>query len=160
MQPYVEPGTKRIGDPIRLNAVIAEAGLPVSGARVVVETVTPTGAVHDLTLHDSASTTAGEYAGVFPHTTAAGNYRFTFRAEGVQAGKHWRRQASRSKTVVDPRIARPGDVIDPCCERLVRLLDQALRRGEPVTESDIDAPDHIDTKGKADPLKSPRVPKR
>ena len=145
MQPYVDPAQKFIGDPIALWADIAEAGLPVTGATVKVRVETPFGATYNLTLRDDGASgdgqaDDGEYGGTFGKTFAAGEYRFFFRAEGVQAGKvpiAWVREAERTKAVYDkrapltsddPKATVPGGGGDPCCpRRLLRLLEADLR---------------------------------
>jgi hypothetical protein len=140
MQPYVEPGVKYVGDPIRLTAVVAEAGLPVTGASVKVRVETPFGQNYNVTLlddgqHEDGDPGDGEYAGRFNNTLAAGVYRFFFRAEGVQPANvpiTWVREAERSKTVYDKREPPVGDPggDDECCRRLVKLLrehDRLLR---------------------------------
>lgn len=145
MQPYVDPAQKFIGDPIRVLAEIAEAGLPVTGATVRVRVETPFGATYNLVLLDNGGSADGaaddgEYGGTFVNTFGAGAYRLFFRAEGVQAGKvpiAWVREAERTKSVYDPRKPLtsddpdreiPGGKSDGCCNRrLIRLMETELR---------------------------------
>lgn len=153
MQPYVEPGTKVIGDTIRLDAGIAEAGLPVFGADVRVEVETPIGAYHTVILHENTVAQNGEYSGLFDKTAVAGTYEFTFRAKGKQAGQPWTREAARTKVVHDPR-GGDGQPDDSCCEKLVALLSQA--RGtkiEPIGPN-LEAADKVKPKNKKNEYKS------
>ncbi|MCZ6609372.1 MAG: VWA domain-containing protein [Alphaproteobacteria bacterium] len=129
MQAYVEPGTKFVGDTIRLNGILAEAGLPLLGSNVRVFAESPSGAeytiiLRDDGLHQDGDEDDGDYGGLFTKTTETGLYRFLFHAEGQQAGRSYVRELHRSKTIYDrrkpPTVGRPGD--DDCCERLIRLL--------------------------------------
>nr|MBA2559234.1 choice-of-anchor D domain-containing protein [Propionibacteriales bacterium] len=43
LQPYVNPGPVWVGEPILLTGVVSEAGLPVTGAAVIVDVVDPLG---------------------------------------------------------------------------------------------------------------------
>jgi hypothetical protein len=89
---------------------------------------------------------------VFLNTLSAGNYRFFFRAEGVQPGKvpiAWVREAERTKAVYDkrqpPKVGDPDDgsggdggIPGDCCKRIVRLLEaqnRLLGRIAGVTET-------------------------
>lgn len=137
---FVEPGTKYVGDTILLSGVVAEAGLPVTGASVKVTATTPFGQTFHLTLKDDGASQDGqvddgEYAALFTKTLAAGNYQFLFDAQGIQAGKPWARQAQRTKVVLDRRRVPPhGDPKDEggdrppggvdCCRKLVRQLSR------------------------------------
>jgi hypothetical protein len=129
LQAFVEPGTKVVGDTIRLNGMLTEAGLPVTGSQVRVATKSPSGAIYTVTLrddglHQDGDADDGDYGGLFTNTAQAGVYHFTFRAEGLQAGKPYVREAHRTKTVYDrrkpPPEGRPDD--NDCCERLLRLM--------------------------------------
>lgn len=136
MQAFVEPGTKYIGDTIQLNATIAEAGLPVRNATVRVHIETPSGQATTLTLHDDGThqdgqADDGDYANQFTKTTQAGIYRFTIRAQGIQAGRPWVRELQRTKVIQDPRTPRTptGDIDRDCCDQLLRLLNRnTIRR--------------------------------
>ena len=134
MQPWVDPNTVFVGQSLRLNAELAEAGLPVSGATVHVHITGPTGTTWTVPLRDDAAhgdgqVDDGDYGGRFDQTYAAGHYQLTFVAQGLRAGKPWRREAHRSKPVFDPRHP-PGSgepdggnpsagtrTPDACCER-------------------------------------------
>ena len=112
MQAYVEPGTKYIGETILLTAVLAEAGLPVTGASVRVTITTPFGPTFNVVLRDDGASQDGdkddgEHAALFTKTLAAGNYQFVFHAEGVQAGTPWVREVHRTKVVEDKRQVPP-----------------------------------------------------
>jgi len=130
MQAYVEPGTKFVGETIRLNAVLAEAGLPVKSSNVKVIVTTPSGSTFTVVLRDDGSHQDGEaddgdYGGLFTNTSEGGVYQFVFRAEGLQAGRHYLREAQRTKTIYDhrnPPTTQDRPDFDDCCERLIRLL--------------------------------------
>lgn len=139
MQAFVEPGTKFVGDPIRLNAVVTEAGLPVKGSNVRVFAETPAGATYtiilrDEGLHQDGEADDGDYGGLFTQTTQGGVYKFIFRAEGLQAGQPYVREAHRTKPIHDPRKpprgGRPEG--DDCCRELIRLL----KRQSPIRPGD------------------------
>lgn len=131
MQAFVEPGTKFVGDPIRLNGVLAEAGLPVKGSKVRVFAESPSGATYTIILRDDGlhldgDADDGDYGGFFTNTTQGGVYQFIFRAEGLQAGQPYVREAYRTKTIYDrrkpPTVGRPDG--DDCCRKLIRLLKE------------------------------------
>ncbi len=145
LQPYVDPATKYVGDPIRLNAVLSEADLPVKGATVKVRVEAPNGQLSILTLvddgaHQDGQADDGDYGGTFTQTWIAGNYQLTFIADGMQGSHPFHREVHRTKPVLDPRRppgggdgdgkeeggggGRPGG--DDCCKALIR----ALRRQE------------------------------
>lgn len=135
MQAFVETGTKFIGDPIRLNGVLTEARLPVKGSNVSVFAETPAGATYTIVLrddglHQDSDADDGDYGGLFTHTTQGGVYKFVFRAEGLQAGRPYVREAHRTKTIYDrrtpPRVGRPDG--DDCCRKLIRLLKERKGR--------------------------------
>lgn len=155
MQAYVDPTQKFVGDPIALIADLFEAGLPVRGATVKVRVLTPASHQYSVTLRDDGashdgSADDGQYGGDFTNTAVAGEYRFLFRAEGVQAGKvpiNWVREAERTKSVYEKR--RPGDCDDKTPEqddyrkRLLRLLEvqgAILRRLDKGIESEAESP--------------------
>lgn len=143
---YVEPGTKFVGESIRLTAEIQEAGLPVTGATVKVEVQPPFGQTYTVDLRDDGASDDGqaddgEYAGVFRNTSAAGVYRFGFRATGIQPAAKpisWERSAERTKTIYDKRRppggGDPGGGEDPCCKRLVVLLREQSRLLEKIAK--------------------------
>lgn len=60
MQAYVEPGMKFVGDSLRLNAVLSEAGLPVKSSNVRVFTESPSGATYINILRDDGLHQDGE----------------------------------------------------------------------------------------------------
>jgi hypothetical protein len=131
MQAYVEPGTKFVGDTIRLNGVLSEAGLPLLGSNVQVFAESPSGANSTVTLrddgaHQDGDANDGDYGGLFTKTTEAGVYKLLFRAKGLQAGRPYVRELHRTKTIYDrrrpPRVGRPEG--DDCCERLIRVLKE------------------------------------
>ncbi len=136
MQPYVTPGTVKVGEAIWLDAVVSEAGLPTTGCNVTVKATSPSGRVEHLILyddglHDDGEPESGEYANFFTRTNEGGSYTFLFRAEGTtRDGEPVVREATRSKYVqdripVDPddRLTpEPGGTIKDCCNRLFRLL--------------------------------------
>ena len=139
LQPFVEPGTKFVGDPLRLNAVVSEAGLPVTGATVTGTVERPSGSVDQVTLRDDGGNEDGdaddgEYGRRYLQASEGGTYRLTFRATGVRAGRPFMREAYRTKFLHDPRRPpRPGSGpsggggFDDCCERLLKYL---MRRDE------------------------------
>lgn len=136
LQPFVEPGTKYVGESLQLNAILSEAGLPVRGATVRVTIETPMNEMYTLTLRDDGDSVDGEaedgdYGGLFTHTESAGNYRLTFRAEGLQGGLPFRREAQRSKSFYGPRKPADGGgrgSSDECCEKLLRLLEELVEQ--------------------------------
>jgi hypothetical protein len=150
MQPYVTPAPVYVGDPILLDAVITEAGLPVTGCTVTVEGTSPsnvfTGPIQllDDGSHNDGDADNGEYARLFTQTFENGTYHFLFRAIGKSRdGQNVVREALRDKAVLlkpgthgggDPGGGGPGQGRD-CCERLLKaidhqtkLLDELLRR--------------------------------
>lgn len=138
MQPYVEPGVKYVGDTIRLNAEVSEAGLPVKNATVRVQITAPNGQTYNVQLkddglHQDGQALDGDYGGTFTQTYVAGNYQMTFTADGVQGIRPYHRETHRTKAVLDPR--RPpgggdngggGDGGD-CCRKLLRALSRQER---------------------------------
>ncbi|PZQ97033.1 MAG: hypothetical protein DI533_15915 [Cereibacter sphaeroides] len=143
MQPFVDPGVKYVGDPIRLNAVVSEAGLPVKGANVRCNVVAPNGAAYSVALlddglHQDGQPDDGDYGGTFMQTYMAGNYQLTFVADGYQGSRPFHREEHRTKPVYDPRRppndgngdgdGRPGGggggEGGDCCRRLLRVLSR------------------------------------
>lgn len=130
MQPYVEPGTKYTGDPLRLNVLLAEAGLPVTAATVRVRVESPSGMLYTVTLRDDGlsqdgDVDDGDYGGQFIQTSLAGVYKLNFRAEGLQAGRPYVREAHRTKVVYDRR-REDGNGMDDCCRKLLATLEALL----------------------------------
>lgn len=139
MQPYVEPGIKYVGESFRLNAEVAEAGLPVKGSTVRVLIDSPTGQHYVIPLlddgaHQDGTADDGDYGGVFTQTYSAGNYQLEFRAEGVQGTKPYVRSSHRTKAIHDKRQP-PGDGGKDdggggggdCCRKLLRALSRQER---------------------------------
>lgn len=141
LQAYVTPGPVKVGEPIRLTGVPAEAGLPVTGCTVTVDAVSPSGqtwtgiVLKDDGAHDDGDADDGEYARLFTPTAVAGSYTFTFRATGfTRDGEPVKREAVRSKYVEgmvkeppthgDPGGRGGGGVDDDCCKRLVSILER------------------------------------
>ncbi len=137
MQPYLTPGTVRVGETIWLDAVVSEAGIPSTGCRVTVKATSPTGRIEHMTLydegmHDDGEPENGEYANFFTHTNEGGSYTFLFRAEGTSRDNEpVVREATRSKYVQDRIPVDPADRVPPeepggpgddCCNRVSRLL--------------------------------------
>ena len=115
MLPFVQPGIIRIGEPIRLNAVVSEFGLPVTGCLVTVTARAPDGTVRDLSLlddaaHDDDEANDGNYGALFSYTYQEGTYEFTFHATGKSRdGEPVQREAVRSKYVEGRvRLVPPG----------------------------------------------------
>jgi hypothetical protein len=131
--PFVQPGIVRIGEPIRLNAVVSEFGLPVTGCLVTVSARAPDGTMRDLSLLDDAAhqddgANDGNYGALFNHTYQEGTYEFTFRVTGrSRDGEPVQREAVRSK-YVEGRVplVPPGDGIvglaQKCCARIFRMF--------------------------------------
>lgn len=134
MQPYVSPGPVSVGEPIRLTAVLSEAGWPAMGAQVTVEATSPSGRQSTWTLRDDGAhgdgdADDGEYAELYDRATEGGSYLFTFRAEGrTRDGEPVRREATLAKYVqgrlsLDPTPNRgDGGALDKCCQLLARWL--------------------------------------
>ena len=135
MQPFVDPDPKYVGDPIRLNALVTEAGLPVKGSNVRVTVLSPSGQQYVVPLrddgaHQDGAADDGDYGGVFTQTYVAGSYQLEFRAEGLQGTRPYTRSAHRTKVVQDKRQP-PGDGGSggssgdgDCCRKLLRELRQ------------------------------------
>lgn len=139
MQAFVEPGVKYLGDSIRLNGVLAEAGLPLAGAHVTVSAKSPSGSPGSLVLrddgaHQDGAADNGDYGGQFLNTSEAGVYHFLFRAQGTHAGRPFKREAHRTKVVYDPRTPPGvgGTGGGKCCRKLLKALrereQEAARR--------------------------------
>lgn len=132
MQAYVEPGLKYIGDTIRLNAGLAEAGLPVKGSTVRVTVESPAGTTSIVNLKDDGQNqdgdaNDGDYGGLLGQTPSAGVYKFNFRAEGYQAGWPYVREAHRTKLVYDrrkPPNGNPDGGGKDCCKEILRAIRQ------------------------------------
>jgi hypothetical protein len=132
MFPFVEPGIVSVGDPIRLNALVTEFSLPVTGCSVTVDAKAPDGTLRSLVLlddgtHEDGAADDGDYGGRFLQTYQEGMYEFLFRARGTSRdGEPVTREATLSKYVqgrnkLDPPGggSRPDD---ECCTRLERWL--------------------------------------
>lgn len=137
MQAFLSPQTIYLGDPIWLDAMVTEAGLPVTGCTVDVEAKAPNGATWSLKLYDDGSHSDsapddGEYANHFHFTTQPGTYMFFFRAAGFSRdGQPVIRELTRSKYVWpkgghsndpgSPAGGRPSGEHqdDDCCRRLL-----------------------------------------
>lgn len=132
MTPFLTPGPVYVGDPIQLTALIAEAGLPVSGCTVFVKATAPDGATSTWTLlddgaHGDAGKDDGEYASKYTHTFVAGVYHFEFRAVGTsRSGEPVVREALRDKDVIlrgrQPGAGdgKPSD--RDCCDDLLKAV--------------------------------------
>ena len=132
---------KYIGDSIRLNAEVSEAGLPVKGSTVRVQVTAPNGQQYVVPLiddgaHQDGQADDGDYGGLFTQTYMAGNYQMVFTADGVQGTRPYHREVHRTKAVLDPRRppgggddGRPGGGTggDECCRKLLRALSRQER---------------------------------
>ncbi|MEZ4416379.1 MAG: choice-of-anchor D domain-containing protein [Gemmatimonadota bacterium] len=138
MMPYVTPGPVYVGDPIQLTAVVTEAGLPVTGCTVSVETTAPGGAtwtqgLHDDGAHADGSADDGDYGSSFTHTVQPGTYHFRFRATGYSRdGEPVVREAFRDKAVLPRTSTPPGGGggsggFERCCKELLEELRQQHR---------------------------------
>lgn len=141
MQPWVDPATTYVGQDFRLNATVAEAGLPVLGAKVRVEVMGPGGQTWTVKLGDDGASgdsaaDDGDYGGRFSQTYQPGNYQLTFVAEGMIRGLLWRREAHRTKPVFSkrkpPRDDNPGGKDDWC--RRLWILNGGLKEVPPPPE--------------------------
>jgi len=137
MQAYVDPAIIRVGEPIRLNALLSEFGFPVAGSSVMVTARSPNGdteilILRDDGLHDDGEANDGDYGGRFSHTFTEGNYEFTFRATGYSRdGEPVTREATRAKFVEgrtpvvqtdDETGGKVVDIMRRCCQRLYIVL--------------------------------------
>jgi hypothetical protein len=135
LQAFLNGGTVRVGEPIRMTGVPTEAGLPVRGCIVTVDVVSPGGQVwpgiqlKDDGAHDDGDADDGEYARAFTQTTVPGSYTFTFRARGfTRDGEPVQREVVRAKTVQGWGTEPPagggggGGGDDECCRRLLEQL--------------------------------------
>lgn len=133
MIPYVEPGIKRIGEPLLISAGVSEFGLPVRRCDVTVEAKAPDGTATTLQLQDDGVHLDGDaddglYAKQFLQTYVEGFYNFTFRATGYSRdGEPVQREALLSKYIQgrDPLI--PGnpegnEAPSRCCKINTRIL--------------------------------------
>jgi len=131
MTPFVTPAPVYVGDPILLTALVAEAGLPVTGCSVTVDATAPGGSTSTRTLfddgaHADGAADDGEYANTFTHTFAPGVYHFKFKAVGSSRdGEPVVREAVRDKPVL-ARDGRPpgsdGQDEKDCCDRLLEAI--------------------------------------
>ncbi len=138
LQPWVDPNSTYVGESFRLNATLAEAGLPVTGATVKVLVTAPDGqqwtvALEDDGLHEDGGEDDGDYGGRFDQTYLAGNYQLTFVADGMQGPYPFHREAQRTKPVLvksttpdEPGSGGSNGRGDECCTALVRWLRYLL----------------------------------
>jgi hypothetical protein len=131
LQAYLTAAPVKVGDPIRLTGVPTEAGLPVTGCTVTVDSVGPGGqtwptiVLKDDGAHDDGDADDGEYARMFTQTAVAGTYTFTFRATGfTRDGEPVNRETVRSKYVEGPVKPPPPHGDDDCCRRLIAILER------------------------------------
>jgi Mg-chelatase subunit ChlD len=131
MMPFVDPGLRRVGEPIQLNALMSEFGLPVKRCEVTVTATAPNGATHTLTLRDDGAhqdneRDDGDYGGVYPYANQEGMYDFLFRARGrSRDGEPVTREMTLSKYVEGrEKLFGPGggQKGDKCCRRLEHWL--------------------------------------
>lgn len=140
MTPFVEPGTKQIGESVRLNSLISEFGQPVLNCTCNVEVKSPSGRVYHYNMlddgqHEDDDADDGNYGWVFTQTHETGFYQFTFRAEGrSRDGEPVKREAVRSKYIQGsvplipgkrdgiPGTPVPDEGKGDCCQRMVRVL--------------------------------------
>jgi hypothetical protein len=131
----------KVGDPIVLTGVVAEAGLPVIGCTVTVKAVAPGGQTWNMKLYDDgvhqdSDKDDGEYANTFTHTAVAGSYVFTFRATGYSHDNEpVTRESTLSKYVEGWKREPPpggggpnGGKDDECCREVLKLLREILAR--------------------------------
>jgi len=115
MFPFVQPGIIKVGESIKLNALISEFSLPVTGCTVTVKAETPGGTVYNYTLlddglHADDDKDDGNYGKVFTQTSEEGFYTFTFRAHGYSRDNEpVVREAVRSKYVEGNTPLIPSD---------------------------------------------------
>jgi hypothetical protein len=114
----------------------------VLGCNVTVKAQSPSGTVwpalklYDDGAHTDTDKDDGEYANTFTHTSEAGTYTFTFRAEGYSHdAEPVVRELVRSKYVT-PKYdgggtdghggggTGPGGGDDECCRKLLRNLEE------------------------------------
>ncbi len=139
MTPFVQPGIIKVGEPIRLNALVSEFSLPVLNCAVTVEAQDPNGVVSHHTLKDDGAhqdddANDGNYGRLYTATNVEGVYTFTFRAHGfTRDGEPVKREAVRSKYVEGRVPLKPTDPGRPsgkgeldCCNRLARFLQYLI----------------------------------
>lgn len=132
LQPWVDPDEIHVGESFRLNAVLTQAGLPVTDSTVVVKITGPTGGTWTVGLKDDGlngdgGADDGDYGGIFSQTYAAGYYQLTFIAEGAlkDGNGNWvqyRRESHRSKAVLAKGRTPPKG--DDWCRRLALLTSR------------------------------------
>ncbi|NGP89508.1 choice-of-anchor D domain-containing protein [Fodinibius halophilus] len=132
MRPFIEPGVVKVGESIRLNAVVTEFGLPVLDCTVTVEAIAPDGTTTHHTLKDDGNhfddeRDDGNYGKKYNSTNQEGTYEFIFRTRGYSRdGEPVKREAVRSK-YVEGRIPLipEGDSqgsLEKCCSKMGRYL--------------------------------------
>jgi von Willebrand factor type A domain-containing protein/HYDIN/CFA65/VesB family protein len=141
MAPFVEPSVKRVGEPIQLNALVSEFGLPVTRCDVTVTATTPSGDTHTLNLRDDGThrdneENDGDYGGAYTYTNQEGMYEFLFRARGrSRDGEPVLREATLSKYVegrkkfFPPNGGKTDDKYYGRVERWLRVLAYLLGVG-------------------------------
>lgn len=133
MTPFVQPGIIKMGEPIALNALIGEFGLPVLNCDVTVDAKAPDGMVTHHVLKDDGNHSDddaddGNYGRIYTLTGIEGAYEFTFRAYGFSRdGEPVVREAVRSKYVegrvpLIPTAPNDGRQPDECCNKITRIL--------------------------------------
>ncbi|TXH70315.1 MAG: choice-of-anchor D domain-containing protein [Thiothrix sp.] len=106
MAPFMDPAPVRVGQALRLNAVVTEFSLPVLGCEVSVDITAPDGSRFSIHLKDDGQNSDGlkddgDYGGVFTHTYQEGMYSLIFRAQGISRDHEpVLREASLSKYIV------------------------------------------------------------
>lgn len=130
MFPFVQPGIIKVGESIKLNAIVNEFGLPVIGCSVTVKVEAPDGTIYNFALlddgnHEDDEKNDGNYGRGFSNTNDEGFYTFTFRALGYSHDNQpVMREAVRSKYVegIEPLKpndnGNPGGFIKECCRKL------------------------------------------
>jgi len=138
MFPFVQPGITKVGESIKLNALVSEFDLPVLGCNVTVQVDTPGGSIYNYILaddgiHEDDEVNDGNYGKLFLNTFEEGFYSFTFRAMGyTHNNESVFREAVRSKYVegVTPVIppdkncsnGDQGKFMSECCRRIRYFL--------------------------------------
>lgn len=141
MLPFVQPGIIRVGEAVKLDAIVSEFGLPVLGCNVTVRSLSPDNRISNLVLYDDGShndnqSDDGTYTNVYNETYVGGSYQFTFKATGrSRDGEAVTREYVLSKYIqgrlpVDPENPSTGQVPDrgnkECCALLVRYFKVLL----------------------------------
>lgn len=135
MQAYVEPNTKYIGDSIRLNAFLKEAGININGANISVQAQSPSGYITNIELQEVND----GYEGILDHTFESGVYKFTFHAEGLLAKRPYSREKQVTKTVFNLRKPEVPNrpVTDQCCNEIIYLLKRIYGKKNILRKKDV-----------------------